>query len=743
MSQQPQPNSEEVLALPNFDDDTDEQVSPVARPRRRRNTIIAISILLLIVLLAALLLPPLLRPKKPTTYQYQKVSQSSFALTVSATGPLQSGTYNVVFSGTGKLTEIDVAVGQKVTEGQTLAKLDKTSLLDALNQAKAAVNEALVAVGNGQAGLGATQGQSQANDSAAATAVANAKTSQGKTLTQSQASIVAAQATLASDQTNLTNVQAQSQASINAAQTTLTNDQTNLTNVQAQSRASINAAQTTLTSDQTNLTNVQAQSQASINAAQTTLASDQTNLTNVQAQSQASINTAYSQEQQAIIACNTQATATPTPTPSTYGNCIQLAQNQYNQAVATANANTATAQAKVTADQQQLNTARTTANANNSTAQAKVTSDQQQLNTAQTTANANNSTAQAKITTDQQQLNTAQTTANANNSTAQAKVTADQKQLGVTLGNAGVSNTTAQNQVSTSQSQLITSQANGGLSSTTQQNQVNTAQSQLQTAIIQQQTAQHNVDNATLKAPHAGIVTTINGTVGGTPGASTASSSTASATAGGGTFIQIADDTSLQVLANVNESDVANLQVGDAVQFTVSAYGEREFRGTVGAISPSGQTVSNVVTYPVTIDLDMSSAKGVQLLPGMTADAVITVVNQPNTLVIPVEAINFARLASSSGSTSTSVSQLISKQDAASAMAQARQAMATLETQNPNLIADSPIPAYVIEQLHGKFIAKPVVLGLTDDTVYEVLQGLSADDTIVVGVQSTPKRGLA
>ncbi|GAC1462536.1 MAG: hypothetical protein PVSMB2_26570 [Ktedonobacteraceae bacterium] len=639
MSQQ----SEELLALPNFDDDSDEPISPIVRPRRRRrNIIIATSILLLLVLLAVLLIPPFLRQRRPTTYQYQKVTQGPFFLTVSATGPLQSGMYNVVFSGTGKLTEIDVKVGQKVTEGQVLAKLDKTSLLDALNQAKAAVDTALVAVGNGQAGLGATQGQSQANNNAAATAVAIATASEGKTLSQSQASIA-------------------------AAETTLTNDQTNVTNVQAQS--------------------------------------------------QATINTAYTQEQQAIATCNAQATATTTPTPSSYDNCIQLAQNQYNQAVATANANTAAAQ-------------------------AKVTSDQQQVNTTQMTAKANNDAAQAKVNADMQQLTTAQTTAKANNSAAQAKIIADQQQLAVTLANTSASNTTAQNQVSTSQSQLKTSQANAGLSSTTQQNQVNTAQSQLQTALLQQQTAQHNLDNITLKAPHAGIVTTINGTVGGTPGASSASSGTTPTTAGGGgTFIQLADNTALQVQANVNESDVANLQVGDEVQFTVSAYANREFHGTVNAISPNGQTVSNVVTYPVTIDLDMNNVKGAQLFPGMTVNAVITVVSHPNTLLIPVGAVNFARLASGSGSTNNAVSQLLSKQDAVSAMAQARQALATLEIQNPNLISESPIPAYVIEHLNGKFVAKPIVLGLTDETVYEVLQGLSADETIVVGVQSTQKGG--
>jgi hypothetical protein len=39
----------------------------------------------------------------------------------------------------------------------------------------------------------------------------------------------------------------------------------------------------------------------------------------------------------------------------------------------------------------------------------------------------------------------------------------------------------------------------------------------------------------------------------------------------------------------------------------------------------------------------------------------------------------------------------------------------------------------VLEQSNGKFIAKPVVLGLTDGTIYEVLSGLNENETIVVG----------
>src|SRR2546430_7995277 len=101
-----------------------------------------------------------------------------------------------------------------------------------------------------------------------------------------------------------------------------------------------------------------------------------------------------------------------------------------------------------------------------------------------------------------------------------------------------------------------------------------------------------------------------------------------------------------QVQANVNESDTANLKIGDAVTFTVNAYGDRQFKGTVSAISASGVTSSNVVSYPVNIDVDMKSANGANLLPGMTASVTITVLQHHNVLLVPVNAINFARLAS-------------------------------------------------------------------------------------------------
>jgi len=178
----------------------------------------------------------------------------------------------------------------------------------------------------------------------------------------------------------------------------------------------------------------------------------------------------------------------------------------------------------------------------------------------------------------------------------------------------------------------------------------------------------------------------------------------------------------------VGESDAASVKIGEPAQFTVSAYGQRKFGGTVSAISPNGVTVSNVVTFPVTVDVDMTSLQGATLLPGMVANVTIYVVQRSNVLLIPVNAVNFARTAPTIG--------LISSQQAASALGKASLMLRQLQIENPAISVDNPVPAFLLEPSNGRFVAKPVVLGLTDGTNYEVLEGLSLGETIVVGVHT-------
>jgi multidrug efflux pump subunit AcrA (membrane-fusion protein) len=251
----------------------------------------------------------------------------------------------------------------------------------------------------------------------------------------------------------------------------------------------------------------------------------------------------------------------------------------------------------------------------------------------------------------------------------------------------------------------------------------------------QLKTAQDNLNNATLTAPHAGTVTAINGTVGGSSsgsgssssGSSASSSSSSSSSSNSSGFIDLVDSSSLEVQAGVNEADISGLQANQAATFTVSAYGSRAFRATVGYISPIGTSSSNVVTYPVTMNVDMTSLNSAHLLTGMTATISITTAERQNVLLLPTSAITFARAAAAAGGGFLSRTQVVD------ALVQGRQLLLGLQQQNAQLAADSPTLAYVLQRSGTKWVVKPVVLGLSNGTAYEVLAGLSAGDSVVTG----------
>src|ERR1700730_14344897 len=98
VSTQPGP-SNQLLTIPSFSDsgDADTQKGgdgPNAPWWRRRGGVITIAVILLVIILGGFFLLMLNR-RPQVTFQYQKVTQGDLSLTVSATGPVQSGTYNL------------------------------------------------------------------------------------------------------------------------------------------------------------------------------------------------------------------------------------------------------------------------------------------------------------------------------------------------------------------------------------------------------------------------------------------------------------------------------------------------------------------------------------------------------------------------------------------------------------------------------------------------------------------------
>src|SRR5437870_3500301 len=101
-SPQPQSALDESFVLPTFsDDDFAGDQADLAAPRppwwRGRRGIIIIAVILLLVILGGIVLGIRLTRRPTRVYQTAPVTRGNFSLTVSATGPLQGGTYNINF----------------------------------------------------------------------------------------------------------------------------------------------------------------------------------------------------------------------------------------------------------------------------------------------------------------------------------------------------------------------------------------------------------------------------------------------------------------------------------------------------------------------------------------------------------------------------------------------------------------------------------------------------------------------
>jgi HlyD family secretion protein len=105
------------------------------------------------------------------------------------------------------------------------------------------------------------------------------------------------------------------------------------------------------------------------------------------------------------------------------------------------------------------------------------------------------------------------------------------------------------------------------------------------------------------------------------------------------TLFTIAQDlTKMQVSADVSESDIGQVKVGQPVRFNVDAYPEREFRGSVSQIRLNATVNQNVVTYPVIVEVANTD---LALKPTMTANVTIDVATVKDVLRVPNAALRW------------------------------------------------------------------------------------------------------
>jgi HlyD family secretion protein len=128
----------------------------------------------------------------------------------------------------------------------------------------------------------------------------------------------------------------------------------------------------------------------------------------------------------------------------------------------------------------------------------------------------------------------------------------------------------------------------------------------------------------------------------------------------------IANDLSqMQILAQVGESDIAQIKEGQPVSFTVQALTGQSFKGIVKQVRLQSTTTDNVVNYTVVVSVPNTDGK---LLPGMTARVQFLTKQADNVLKVSnsalrykptdaeVAALKAARQATATSTTSTATS---------------------------------------------------------------------------------------
>ena len=159
--------------------------------------------------------------------------------------------------------------------------------------------------------------------------------------------------------------------------------------------------------------------------------------------------------------------------------------------------------------------------------------------------------------------------------------------------------------------------------------QVKAAQASLTQARAQLKNQRVNLGYTTITAPIDGIVISRNVDAGQTVAASMNAPTL---------FVLAADLTQMQVVANIDESDVGRIRPGQSVNFQVDAYPTDRFTGTVSQVRLQPTVVQNVVTYSTVITVPNLQLK---LKPGMTANVNIEIVRRNDVLRVANAAMRF------------------------------------------------------------------------------------------------------
>lgn len=201
-------------------------------------------------------------------------------------------------------------------------------------------------------------------------------------------------------------------------------------------------------------------------------------------------------------------------------------------------------------------------------------------------------------------------------------------------------------------------------------------------------------------------------------------------------FVIAKDITKMQVEANVDEADIGDVAKAERVSFTVDAFINDQFSGTVEDIRLHPSVSANVVTYTTIIDAPNNDMK---LKPGMTANIVIYTKEVNNALLIPAKSLQFTPDFSllKDYKIEGKVGKGGKGKHSGSGMGDSNTGVVHSVKSRKDSTGAVPKQMATVWVLKDKTITrKRIQIGLNDNSNVEVLKGLDTADRVVTGILS-------
>ena len=217
--------------------------------------------------------------------------------------------------------------------------------------------------------------------------------------------------------------------------------------------------------------------------------------------------------------------------------------------------------------------------------------------------------------------------------------------------------------------------------------------------------ALERLEKTVFRSPIDGIATSVDIKIG-----ETAISGTTNIA--GSNLITIADPASILVEVQVDEADIANVRLDQDVDVYAVAFPDDALKGQVKTIATSAKRASNREGLSFTVKILLESDDNIDVRPGMSCRAEIFTKVKGNTIAVPIQSVIFEE----------------SEGEGSDVKVRGRRGGVRIGSSG-----NSTMTSHVFVLIDGKAVKRDVELGISNDELQEVTEGVDLDEDIIIG----------